>query len=244
MSSGLARLERAAAGATVDPAADWLLALRGLGGRYSKEVEDQVRLAALERIWPKDKVPFHPNEWRIHSDRLLAALDDVNRKLAEAIRDSTPLAAAEAIESIPPVTSQEAETALTELYKSVQLTSTEIDWIALNDARLRTRFRTALSRLVAREGILDWRRKARHVAPPDDSLPADDPFAEWVEAYSEWAFKLRRAGLSVGERDAVDLKVQGFDDREIARRLNTSWGAVRERLRSARAKIDAVENPS
>jgi RNA polymerase sigma-70 factor (ECF subfamily) len=86
---------------------------------------------------------------------------------------------------------------------------------------------------IARNVINDVYR-SRHVAtqPLDTAPDVEDPAAtpEDLALRSEWnreLAELRERCLNAGERDILDLRLQGLTDREIAIALGRGYGAIR-----------------
>ena len=90
---------------------------------------------------------------------------------------------------------------------------------------------------IARNVIADSYRSRRHATPPlsldSDSVPdVEDPAAtpEDLALQAAWEGELgelRESCLNPGERELLDLRLQGLNDREIATALGRGYGAIR-----------------
>jgi RNA polymerase sigma-70 factor (ECF subfamily) len=88
---------------------------------------------------------------------------------------------------------------------------------------------------IARNVIADSYRARRHATPPlplDGAPEIEDPAAtpEDLALQAAWERELddaRQHCLNPGERELLDLRLQGLSDREIATALGRGYGAIR-----------------
>lgn len=86
---------------------------------------------------------------------------------------------------------------------------------------------------IARNVVTDSYRSRRYAAQLlDTALDVEDPVAtpEDLALQAEWErelAELRERCLNAGEREILDLRLQGLSDREIAAALGRGYGAVR-----------------
>lgn len=101
---------------------------------------------------------------------------------------------------------------------------------------------------IARNVVIDMQRAGRVPVATIDEAPdlADEaPSPESAAISAEWSReleRLRRECLSAGDRDLLDLRLQGLTDREIATALQRSHGAIRTaQLRMVRRLRDCLD---
>lgn len=192
---------------SADPRADWLRLW--LPVSYT----ERERLDALRRILDRlHGPPIHPRRWAENRERFMDALADLGVTVAE-LADARGWDAARTITD--DLTPSEAAAAHDDLVRAL---------------------RSNLERLIC-DDLLGpgWRRKAtvnlEHVADV-----GSEPWAA-LETHITLDALMGGAGLTAGERAALDMDRQGYSTREIADALDTTEVAVRRRRSDAGKKI-------